>query len=83
MKITRQPLQPLSVAIDKSACLACSTHESGQAHRLSWRRTIDWLTSPAFRLHRYRNVHTQMLRGALCTIDCGQTQYGSEDAGNE
>ena len=83
MKITRRPLQPLSGAIDKSADLACNTHKSAQAHRMSWRRTIDWLTSPAFRLHRYRNVHTQMLRGALCTVDCGHTQYDGEDTKNE
>jgi len=83
MKITSQTLQPLSRSIDKSADLACSTHKSAQAYRISWRRTIDWLISPAFRLHRYRNVHTQMLRGALCSIDCGPTQYDSEDAGNE
>ena len=83
MKITRQSSQPLSGDIDKSADLECGVHKSVQAHRLSWRRTIDWLTSPAFRLHHYRNVHTQMLRGALCTVDCGHTQYDGEDTDNE
>ena len=83
MKITRQSSQPLSGDIDKSADLECGVHKSVQAHRLSWRRTIDWLTSPAFRLHHYRNVHTQMLRGALCNVDCGHTQYDGEDTDNE
>ena len=83
MKTTRQSLQPLSGAIDKSADLECGVHKSAQAHRLSWRRAIDWLTSPAFRLHHYRNVHTQMLRGALCNVDCGHTQYDGEDTDNE
>lgn len=83
MKIPRQSLQPLSGAINEPADLAYTARKSAQAHRMSWRRTIDWLTSPAFRLHHYRNVHTQMLRGALCTIDCGNTLDDSEDSGNE
>lgn len=83
MKITNRSLQALSGAIDKSANHECGVHTSAQAHRMSWRRTLDWLTSPAFRLHRYRNVHTQMLRGALCNVDCGHTQYDGEDTDNE
>ena len=83
MKITRQPLQSISGSINKSAGLDCSVHANTHAERMSWRRAIDWLASPAFRLHHYRNVHTQMLRGALCTVDCGQTQYDPEDTDNE
>jgi len=83
MKINRQSLNPLSGAIDLSADLDCCARKSAQTHRLSWRNTLDWLTSPAFRLHHYRNVHTQMLRGALCTVDCGHTHHNRDDSDNE
>jgi hypothetical protein len=83
MKFTRRSLQLLSGAIDKSADHECGEPTNAQAQRLSWRRTIDWLTSPAFRLHHYRNVHTQMLRRALCNVDCGHTQYDGEGTDNE
>jgi len=39
-------------------------------HRVSWREALAGFASPALRLHRYRNAHNQLLRDALCELDC-------------
>ena len=80
MKITRIFTNSLSGRIDSTVDLACCDKQSTAAKRKSWRRTMDWLTSPAFRLHQYRNIHTQMLRGALCTIDCGSARQKKKES---
>jgi hypothetical protein len=38
-------------------------------HRISWQEALGKITSPAFRLHRYRNVHNRLLQSALCELD--------------
>ncbi len=38
-------------------------------HRIAWREAIARLASPMVRLHRLRNIRTQMLRDAICSID--------------
>ena len=38
-------------------------------HRVSWQEALGRITSPAFRLHRYRNVHNRLLQNALCELD--------------
>ena len=81
MKNTRHCTNPPSGHLNTPAVPGCSAHERTQAHRISWRKSIAWLTSPAFRIHRYRNIHTRMLRSALCTIDCGEVGQRTEDDG--
>jgi hypothetical protein len=54
-------------------CSANGSRETAQLatqHRLSFKDAIGRLTGPAFRLHRYRNARTRMLRDALCELDC-------------
>ena len=38
-------------------------------HRVSWQEALGKITSPAFRLHHYRNVHNRLLQNALCELD--------------
>lgn len=38
-------------------------------HRISWQEALGKITSPAFRLHRYRSVHNRLLQKALCELD--------------
>jgi hypothetical protein len=83
MKITRQMPSSLSSRIDSTVDLPRSGKQGAAEQRKSWRRSMDWLTSPAFRLHQYRNIHTQMLRGALCTVDCGNTRQKKTDFRDE
>ena len=83
MKITRRSTHPLSELIDMPADLEWCVSKSAKMNRLSWRTAFDWLTSPAFRLHEYRNIHTQMLQGALCTVDCGHAQQNRDGSDNE
>ena len=86
MKITRHTLNQLnsiSAPNEPSAETTCCTKKTGQGQRMAWRNAIDWLTSPAFRLHEYRNINTQMLQGALCTVDCGHAQQNRDGADNE
>ena len=83
MKITTQLPNTPSGRIDSTVDLPRRGKQSTAALRKSWRRSVDWLTSPAFRLHQYRNIHTQMLRGALCTVDCGNTRQKKTDFRDE
>lgn len=41
-----------------------------RAHKVSWKAALDTIALPAFRLHRYRNVHNRLLQDAWCQLDC-------------
>jgi hypothetical protein len=53
-------------------CTACT-------ERLSWKRALGMLAGAPWRLHHYRDVRTQMLRDALCEIDCSTSQTSVND----
>ena len=62
-----------------------STHKEFSAaeyfarfNRISWKQVFALIGGAPFRLHHYRDVHTQMLRDALCVTDC-QRNRGSCD----
>ena len=38
-------------------------------HRVSWKQALGKIATPAFRLHRYRNIHNRLLQKALCELD--------------
>ncbi len=42
---------------------------TARLHRISWRRALGNIVSPAFRLHRYRNAHNRILQDAFCELD--------------
>ncbi len=83
MKIIRDMPNRLSDRIDSTVDLRPCGKQCAAVQRNFWRRSMDWLTLPAFRLHQYRNIHTQMLRGALCTVDCGNTRQERKEARDE
>lgn len=37
---------------------------------LSWKSVLQSVLGAAWRVHRYRDIHTGMLREALCDLDC-------------
>ena len=37
--------------------------------RVSWKRVLGKIVSPAFRLHHYREAHNRLLQHALCELD--------------
>jgi len=43
----------------------------------------DIKSSAMDKLHQYRNIHTQMLRGALCVVDCGNSRQEKTESRNE
>jgi hypothetical protein len=45
--------------------------------RISWRQALGLVAGAPFRLHRYRDVHSQMLRDLFSQLDCEQ-QCGSD-----
>ncbi len=45
------------------------TDSLGDRHRIAWREGLAALASPMVRLHRLRNMRTQMLRDALGDLD--------------
>lgn len=45
--------------------------------RLTWRDIFRSLGSPASRVHRYRDMHTRLLREALCANDCRSEEPSS------
>ena len=47
---------------------------SDPERRSGWRQVLKAIALAPVRLHRYRAVHTQMLRDALCADDCGLTR---------
>jgi len=82
MKRSRQSANTRSIAVNPTADPGCCESKGVLQHRTTWRNAIEWLTSPAFRVHRYRNIHTQMRRAALRTLDCGKISH-DRDARNE
>ena len=42
---------------------------TARLHRISWRRALGNIVSPAFRLHRYRNAHNRILQDGFCDLD--------------
>jgi len=83
MKNIRQFPFPQSARIDSTVGLPRGCRQSNGLKRISWRRTLDWLALPALRLHQYRNIHTQMLRSALCVVDCGNSRQEKTESRNE
>ena len=45
--------------------------------QVSWRDIVRSLGSPATRVHRYRNMHTRLLRETLCVNDCRNEEPSS------
>lgn len=55
-------------------------HIEGQLRRRSpaaWRKVLGDLVSAASRVHHYRDLHTRMVRGAICTRDSQGHRAGS------
>jgi len=48
------------------------TPEVTRTHRTSWKNGLEAVFGAARRLHRYRDVHTAMMRDALCSIECAK-----------
>ena len=46
-----------------------ATDKLSRFHRVSWKEALGKITSPAFRLHHYRNIHNRLLQNALCELD--------------
>ena len=42
---------------------------TARLHRISWRKALANIVSPAFRLHRYRSAHNRILQDAFCELD--------------
>lgn len=40
-------------------------------HSISWKNALGSVLGAASRVHHYRDVHTMMMREALCNVDCG------------
>lgn len=38
---------------------------------LSWKTALKSVLGAPRRVHHYRDIHTSMLREALCNLDCG------------
>lgn len=54
---------------DASSAAACLERA---AHSPSLRARMKDVALAPFRLHRYRDVHSMMLRDALCRLDCNK-----------
>ena len=50
-----------------------------QPHRKSWKQALGSVFGAAARLHHYRDVHTLMLRSALCEVDGCSRQENCDD----
>jgi len=59
--------QPVTAAM---AGLEQASARFSRFQRISWREALGEIVFPAFRLHRYRNVHNRLLLDALCELDC-------------
>ncbi len=60
----------MQVRDSRTARRAAGRPEELLANRRSWRRALFGLVSAAFRVHRYRELHSRMLRDALDAVDC-------------
>ena len=38
---------------------------------ISWKHALGSVLGAASRLHHYRDIHTRMMRDAMCVVDCG------------
>ena len=50
-----------------------------RAHRVSWKNALGSVFGAARRLHHYRDVHTRMVRDALCEIECAEESRRCND----
>jgi hypothetical protein len=41
-------------------------------HRASWKEAMRLFSRPVWRLHHYRDLHTQMIRDAFSDVDCAR-----------
>ena len=55
------------------------TNKVARIHRVSWRNALGSLFGAAHRLHRYRDIHTRMVRGALCAVECTNREDRCQD----
>jgi hypothetical protein len=55
--------------LDSSDQMASDNTVTARLHRISWRRALGNIVSPAFRLHRYRSAHNRILQDAFCELD--------------
>lgn len=53
----------------ESAETVSAAEKLAHFHRVSWKQALGKIVSPAFRLHRYRSVHNQLLQDALRELD--------------
>ena len=53
--------------------------KSARIHRVSWKDALATVFGAAWRLHHYRDVHTRMMREALCNLDCRARYDGCDD----
>ena len=49
-------------------------------HPISWKDALGSVLGAASRVHHYRDVHTMMMREALCGVDC---RAGKDDCNDE
>jgi len=56
-----------------------SKNAAAPAGRRLWRSALDAVFGPAQRLHHYRDVHTRMIREALCQLECRQSRSSCAD----
>jgi hypothetical protein len=54
---------------DSNEQTASDNSAAARFHRISWRRALGKIVSPAFRLHRYRSAHNRILQDAFCDLD--------------
>lgn len=54
---------------DSSDQAASDNTVMARLHRISWRRALGSIVSPALRLHRYRSAHNRILQDAFCDLD--------------
>ena len=59
-----------------------ATDKLARFHRISWKKALGEIVSPAFRLHRYRSAHNRLLLDALCELDC-KSGRGSKRRGSK
>lgn len=58
---------------DSSDQAASDNAATARLHRISWRKALRKIVSPAFRLHQYRSAHNRILQDAFCHLDSRDT----------
>ena len=46
---------------------------------VSWKHALGSVLGAALRVHHYRDIHTRMMRDAMCVVDCGGQESGCDD----